>query len=120
MKRILGLGLLLALFSLPLLAAKNSAVFVLAFDVRVGDIQLPQGHWNVTWTETSGSQVQLTIKAGDKKRETKTITIPAQVIQGKQSNATVGTVVLNGVRYLKEIQTKEARFIIQDAPNDVK
>lgn len=36
MKRILGLGLFLARFSLPLLAAKNSGTFLLPSDVRVG------------------------------------------------------------------------------------
>ncbi len=116
MKPILGLGLLLALFSLPLLAAKNSYVFELPFDVRVGDVQLPQGLCVVTWTETSGSQVQLTIKT----KNNKTTTIPARMIQEKQSEARVETTVVNGVKYLKELQTKEARFIIQDTQRDLK
>lgn len=118
MKHILGLGLLLALFSPPLLAAKNSEAFLLTSDVRVGDVQLPAGHWDVTWTETSGSQVQLTIKTEGKDK--KTITIPARVIQGKQSGAAVLTSEINGVRCLRGIQTKEAQFIILDAPNGPK
>jgi hypothetical protein len=36
MKRFIGLGFLLALFSIPLLAAKSSHVFLLPSDVRVG------------------------------------------------------------------------------------
>jgi len=67
MKRILGLGLFLALLSLPLLAAKNSETFLLPSEGRVGDSTLPEGHCNVTWTDVSGSQVQLTIKTEDKK-----------------------------------------------------
>ncbi len=120
MKRILGLGLLLALFSLPLLAGKNSQAFGLPPGVRVGDIELPQ-YCEVTWIQTSGSQVQLTINTKDNK----TITVPARVIQEKRSEVRALYTVVNGVRRLKELQTKEARFIIQDpqnqdAQNDVK
>ena len=116
MKRILGLGLLLALSSLPLLAAKNSETFLLRSEVRVGDTTLPEGHCNVTWTDASGSQVQLTIKTEDKK----TITIPARVIEGKQLGGGVETAVSNGVTYLLAFQTANATFIIQDAPKDLK
>ena len=49
MKRILGFGIFLALFSLPLFAAKSSQVFLLPSGVRVGDIQLPEGHCTVAW-----------------------------------------------------------------------
>ena len=80
MKRILGLGLFLALSYLPLLAAKNSETFLLPSEVRVGDTTLPEGHCNVTWTDASGSQVQLTIKTEDKK----TINIPARDIEGSR------------------------------------
>ena len=117
MKRILGLSLLLALFSLPLLAAKNSQVFTLSSDVRVGDTQLPRGHWYVTWTEPTASVVQLTIKTEDK---TKTVTVPARIIEEKQSEPGVGTSVVNGVTYVQELHTTKARFIIQSASNDLK
>ena len=106
MKRILGLGLFLALSCLPLLAAKNSETFLLPSEVRVGDTTLPEGHCNVTWTDASGSQVQLTIKTEDKK----TITIPARVIEGKQVGGGVETAVSNGVTYLLAFQTANATF----------
>jgi len=61
--------------------------------------------------------VQLKIKTEDKK---KTITIPARLIHEKQSQVGVGTFVVNGVRYLQELDTAKTRFIIQDAPNDLK
>ncbi len=120
MKRVLGFGLVLALFSLPLFAAKNSHVFTLPSGSRIGDVQLP-ADCLVTWTEASGSRVQLTIKTKDNK----TITVPARVVQEKRSEARALTSVENGVRRVKEFQTKEARFIIQDpqnqdAQNDVK
>lgn len=112
MKRILELGLLLVLLCTPLIAAKNSQSFLLPSDVRVGDVQLREGHCDVTWTEPSGSQVQLTIKTEDKK----TVTIPAQVVAGKQSSVGVETSVVNGVTHLVALHTTNARFIIEDAP----
>src|SRR5271169_3090985 len=96
MKRVQGVGLLFAVSSLPLLAAaKNSQAFDQPFDVRVGEVQMPQGHRGVTWTDASGSKVQLTIKTEDKK----TITVPARVIQGggKPAEIFAMTVRVNGV-----------------------
>lgn len=112
MQRILGITFLLALFSLPLFAAKNSQDFVLPSDVRIGNAQLPEGHCSVSWTQPSGSEVQLTIKAEDQK---KTITISARVIEGKQASVGVQTLVSEGVRYVTEFDTKSARFIVQDS-----
>ncbi len=112
MTRILGLGLLLALFCLPLLAAE---VFSLPSDVRVGDVLLPRGSCEVTWTNTSGSQVQLRIETKDRK-----LTIPARVIQGKYDRVAALTFSVSGVTYLQGFQTKKARYIVQDPPNDIK
>ncbi len=116
MKRILGLGLLLALLSLPLLAAKNSQKFLLPSDVRVGDVQLQGGPCEVTWTDASGSQVQLTIKTQDKK----TVTIPARLVEGKHPTAAVQTYVANGVTYLRELDTTKEGFVLQDRVPDMK
>jgi hypothetical protein len=116
MKRFLGLGFLLALFSIPLLAAKSSQVFLLPSDVRVGDVELPEGHCTVTWTDMTGPQVQLTIKTADNK----TITIPAKVIAGKQREIGVETFVANGVTYLLAFHSPEGTFIVQDAPKELK
>ena len=115
MKRILGFVLLLALFCLPSLAAKDSQTVLLPSPVRVGDVQLPQGHCDVTWTEPSGSQVQLTLKSSDNK----TVTIPARVVQEK-GKVGVSTFVKDGVTYLQELQTKDAKFVIQDPPKILK
>ncbi|HXJ86883.1 MAG TPA: hypothetical protein VMS18_08720 [Candidatus Binatia bacterium] len=115
MKRILGLGLFLVVVSLPLLAAKNSQTFLLPSKVRVGDSTLPEGHCDVSWTDASGSQVQLTIKTEDKK----TVTIPARVVEGKQLGGGVETVVSNGVTYLLAFHTAKATFVIQDPPKNL-
>ena len=116
MKRILGFATLLALFSLPLLAAKSSQVFLLPSDVRIGDVQLPEGHCTVTWSEMTGPQVQLTIKTGDGK----SVTIPAKLIVGKQRDVGVETAVVNGVTYLLAFHSPDATFVVQDAPKDIK
>jgi len=116
MKRFLGIGFLLALFCLPLHAAKSSQVFLLPSDVRVGEVQLPEGHCTVTWTDMTGSQVQLTIRTED----SKTITIPAKVIVGKQRDTGVETVFANGVTYLLAFHSNDATFVVQDAPKEIK
>jgi phenolic acid decarboxylase len=116
MKRIVGLWLLLMLSSVPLFAVKNSYVFLLPADVRVGNIQLPKGHCSVTWSEASGSKVQLTIKTQDKK----TITIDAREVKEKPGNVGVVTFVDNGVTYLEEFDTANTRFVVQNPPNEQK
>lgn len=116
MKRMLGFGILLALFSLPLLAAKSSQVFLLPSEVRIGDNHLPEGHCTVTWSEMTGEQVQLTIKTEDNK----TITIPAKLIVGKQRDVGVETAVVNGITYLLAFHSPDAIFVVQDAPKDLK
>jgi len=116
MKRILQLGLLLTLSSLPLFGAKNSYVFLIPADARVGNVQLPKGHCSVTWSEKSGSAVQLTIKTEDKK----TVTIDAREVEGKSGYTGVVTFVGNGITYLEEFDTANARFIVQNPPADQK
>ncbi|MGC2474408.1 MAG: hypothetical protein WA485_08735 [Candidatus Sulfotelmatobacter sp.] len=116
MKRILGIALLLTSCSLPLLAGNNSQGFTLPSNVRIGNTQLPEGHCSVAWTQPSGSQVQLTIKTEDRK----TITVPAQVVETKQGVVSVQTFVANGVTYVSEFDTKNARFIVQDPAQGTK
>jgi hypothetical protein len=116
MKQSLGIALLLGLFSIPLLAGNNSQEFLLPSAVRIGDTQLPEGHCKVSWTQPSGSQVQLTIKTEGQK----TITVPARVIEQEQSAVAVQTFVANGVTYVGEFDTKNARFIVQDPAQGTK
>jgi phenolic acid decarboxylase len=116
MKRTFGITLLLALFSLPLLAGTNSQQFLLPSNVRIGDAQLPQGHCKVTWSQPTGSQVQLTITM----EHQKTITVTAQLVEAKQGDVAVQTSVANGVTYVKEFDTKNARFVIQEPAQGTK
>lgn len=110
MRRIPGLAFLLLLSSVGLIAAPNSQTFYLSADARAGGVQLPRGICEVTWSTSSGSKVQLTIKTEDKK----TITVPARVVEGKQDRTGVITSVVNGVTYLDELHTRNARLIFQN------
>ena len=118
MKRILGLAVVLWMFSsLPLIAAKNSQTFHLFTNAQIGDVQLPQGDCNVTWTEASGSQAQLTIKEPGNK---KTVTIPARMVEVKRRDVGVTTFVDNGVTYLQDFHTMTETFILPGTPSTPK
>jgi hypothetical protein len=115
MKRIWEIALLFLLTSclLPMAAAKNSQGFSLAVDARVGDLQVPRGHYDVTWTEPSGSQVELTLKADGKKP----ITFPARPIVENHSEVGVTTFNENGVTYLQDFHTTKQTFILSGTPS---
>ena len=110
MRRILGFALLFILSSVTLMAAKNSQTFYLSSSVRAGSVQLPRGICEVTWNTSSGSRVQLTIKTDDKK----TVMVPALMVEGKDDRAGVVTSVVNGVTYLVEIHTRNAKFVFEN------
>ena len=110
MKRIFGIALLFMLSSVALMAAKNSQTFYLSTDVHAANVQLPRGICEVTWSTPSGSQVQLTIKTEDKK----TVTVPARMVEGKQDRNGAVTNVVDGVTYLVELHTRNARFVFDN------
>ena len=110
MRRILGFALMSVLFSATVMAAQNSQTFYLATAARAGNIQLPRGIYEVTWSAPSKSRVTLTFKAED----AKTFKILSRVIEGKQDRVGVVTSVVGGVSYLRELDTSNARFILQN------
>src|ERR1700747_3692103 len=109
MTRILGFAFFFTLSSVTLMGAKNSQTFYLSSDVRTGNVQLPRGICEVTWSTPSGSRVQLTIKTDDRK----TVTVPALMVEGKEDRAGVVTSVVNGVTYLVELHTRDATFVFE-------
>jgi len=110
MKRILGLALLSILFSGTWMAAQNSQTFYLATAARAGNIQLPRGIYEVTWSVRTKSRVTLTIKTENEK----TFKIPACAIEGKQDRTGVITSVVDGISYLQELHISNAKFILQN------
>ena len=116
MRRIVGHALLSMLFLVTLMASADSQTFYLATPVRAGNVHLPRGICEVTWNPASGSRVQLTIKTEDEK----TITVPVRMVEGKQGRTGVVTSVLNGVTYLDELHTRNAKFIFQNSKENSK
>jgi hypothetical protein len=110
MRRLRGFALLSILCSAPVMAAQNSQTFYLATRARAGNIQLPRGIYEVTWSAPAKSRVTLTIRTEDEK----TFKILARVIEGKQDRTGVVTSVVDGVSYLQEIHTSNAKFILQN------
>ena len=110
MRRILGFALLFILSSVTLMAAKNSQTFYLSSDVRAGSVLLPRGICEVSWSTPSGARVQLTVKTDDKK----IVTLPAVLVEGKEEKSGVVTSVVNGVTYLVELHTRNAKFIFEN------
>lgn len=110
MRRVLGVALSLMLSSVALVAAQNSQTFYLATAARAGNVQLPRGICEVTWSTPSGSRVRLTIRMEDEK----TVKVLARVIEGNQGRTGVVTSVVDGVTYLEELHTNNATFILQN------
>jgi hypothetical protein len=54
--------------------------------------------------------VQLTIKTDDKT----TVSVPALMVEGKEDRAGVVTSVVNGVTYLVELHTRNAKFVFEN------
>lgn len=110
MRYMRGLAILAMLLSSTLLAAKGTQTIYLATPVRAGNAELPRGICEVSWNAASGSWVRLTVKTEDDK----SFTVSARRLEGKQETTGVVTSVINGVTYLKELHTKNARFVIQN------
>ena len=110
MKFMCGVALSAMLLSVPLMAAKGSQTIYLATPVRVGSAELPRGICEVSWNPASGSRVKLTIKTED----AKTLTVFARMIAGRQDTTGAVTSEINGVTFLKELHTRNARFVIQN------
>ena len=110
MRYMRGVVLLAMLFPGTLMAAKDTQTIYLATAARAGNAQLPRGICEVSWNAASRLWVRLTIKTEDDK----TLTVSARMVEGKQNTTGVVTSVVNGVTYLQELHTKNARFVIQN------
>lgn len=111
MSRVLAFAFLSTLLSASLLAGQDSQTFYLPAAVRAGNVQLPRGICEVTWRPGSGSWVNLTIRTDDEK----TVTVSARMVEGEQDWTGAVTSVLHGVTYLRELHTKNAKFIFQNS-----
>ena len=109
MKRILGIAILAMVLSVTVVAAQNSQTFYLAAVARAGNLKLPRGICEVTWSALSGSRVRLNIKTEDEK----TVRALARVVESNQGMTGVVTSVVGGVTYLQEHHTDNATIIFE-------
>lgn len=110
MKRILRLAILSMMLSATVMAAQNSRTFYLATAARAGNVELPRGICEVTWSSLSGSRVRLTFRTEDER----TVKVLARVVESNQGRTGVVTSVVDGVTYLQELHTDNATFILQN------
>lgn len=109
MKRFLGYVLILASFSIPAFAAKNSETVTINTPVKVGTTQLPAGDYKVTWTGT-GSAVQVTLQKGKT-----AVTVPAKATEEKNGRVSLTTDNVNGVAVLESIRLNNLTLNLSDA-----
>lgn len=110
MKRIYGIALMLALVSAPAFAAKNSETFNLAEPVTVGTTQLPAASYKVTWTAT-GPNAQVTLAHGNV-----SVTVPAKVLEQKNSVNSVLTETKGGSNVLEAIYLNKVSVVLASSP----
>lgn len=110
MKHILVLAILAMIPLVTTVAAQNSQTFYLATAAQVGNVKLPRGICEVTWSRSSGSRVRLNIETEDQK----TVKVLARVVEGNQGRTGVVTSVVDGVTYLQELHTNNATFILRN------
>lgn len=108
MKRF-GVGLLALVFTVAAYAAKNSETVNLTQAVQVGSTQLPAGPLKVSWTGT-GSNAQVTLAPKGKNP----ITVPGQIVDERHNYAGVGTINVNGIQYLQEVQLSNVTVVVQN------
>jgi hypothetical protein len=109
MKRLFGYALVLALAAAPAFAAKNSQSVTLAQSVKVGSTEIPAGDIKVSWTGT-GDSVQVTLVENGK-----TITVPAKLIQEKNSHKGYTVSRTNGSDQLEAIQLSNVSLQLENA-----
>ena len=98
MKRFLGFMFVCTLLAVPAFAAKNSQTVNIPSAVQVGSTTLPAGEYKVTWTG-SGATGQGTLA----KKGITPVTVPAQVVEQKNSHSGVSINTEGGKGVLKAI-----------------
>lgn len=112
MKRLIAVATLVAAFSLPALAAKNSENVSVPSPVKAGATQIAPGDYEVTWTGT-GSDVQVTFA-----RYKKIIaTFPAKLVQETNKNVGLETDSRSGTDVLHAIRMHNLTLVIGAAPS---
>jgi hypothetical protein len=111
MKRFLGCAMIVALFSVPALAAGKSQKVSFPTAVKVGSTQLPAGDYKVTWAG-SGPNVQITIA----KQGTPAVTVPARIVDQNHDSDAVVTNTAGGQNVLEAIELSHVTLVMENPP----
>jgi hypothetical protein len=111
MKRFVAYAAVLALFSAPAFAARNSETINISEPVTVGTTQLPAAEYHVTWTGT-GSSAQVTLAHGKS-----VVTLPAKVVDQKNGVNSVLTSTKSGTNVLEGINLNKVSLVFTPSPN---
>ena len=110
MKRFLGYAAMLALLAAPAFAAKNSDSITISQPVTVGSTKLPAADYKVSWTGT-GSSAQVTLANGKS-----SVTLPAKVVDQKNSYNSVLTQSKDGANILQGINLNKVTVTFTSSP----
>jgi len=110
MKRFFAFAMMLALFSAPAFAGKNSQTVNVPEAIKAGSAQLTPGDYNVTW-EGSGANVQVTLTRNKKV----VVTLPAKLVEETNKNEGLGTDNQGGVDVLHAIYMRNMTLLFDSS-----
>jgi hypothetical protein len=110
MKRFFAFAMMLALFSAPAFAGKNSQTVNVPEAMKAGSAQLTPGDYNVTW-EGSGTNVQVTLTRNKKV----IVTLPAKLVEETNKNEGLGTDNQGGVDVLHAIYMRNMTLLFDSS-----
>jgi hypothetical protein len=108
MKRFLVSATMLALLSVPALAAKNSQIVNLPETLKAGSTQLAPGDYEVTWTGT-GENAQVTFARNRKILAS----VPAKIVVQNNKLEGLDTDTEGGVATLQVIRLKNMNLVLE-------
>jgi len=107
MKRIFGFVLVCSLLAVPALAANKSQTVTVPVAVLVGSTVLPAGDYKVTYTAT-GTAAQVTLAS----KGVASVTVPAKVVEQKNSHPGVSTGTQDGKQVLQTILLNNVNLVL--------
>jgi len=115
MKRFLVFAVMIALFSAPAFAGKNSQTVSIPMAMQAGTTALTPGDYNVTWAG-SGAAVQVTFARKNKA----VVTVPAKLVEESNKNEGLDFNSQGGVEILQAIRLKSMTLLLESSPSSKK
>ena len=115
MKRLLVFAVMIALFSAPAIAGKNSQTVSIPMAMQAGTTALTPGDYNVTWAR-SGAAVQVTFARKNKA----VVTVPAKLVEESNKNEGLDFNSQGGVEILQAIRLKNMTLLLESSASSEK